>query len=332
MLKNDTRNQHFLPKVEQKLNALNPLAANRNLRIYSFRLIDRENYILELENPKGRSIDGNLSLFDLFSFDVLDDGDLRLNFEALFQRYETNIEDHTRRLLEKVESGVRDVKVEVIEVFAAKILNFVRNPYSIIKVLNSFTGLATYDPTDPVLLANYRRIISGRKPQQKYLCEKLGINEQQYLEWLRVLFMLLTPMRNGEPNFFEQMIKGLFENKKTWVTVVLSQYDQPGVLLSDRGYSIPVPEDDHMAFSFNLCSTAFITYMFADPRKLIEGHAHPEFIDKTVARWEARSQVEIELKSFRNEMELLKAYNQHVIYQCYERVYCAVKYGLANKV
>jgi hypothetical protein len=35
MLENDTRNQHFLTRVEQKLNALNPQAADRNLRIYS---------------------------------------------------------------------------------------------------------------------------------------------------------------------------------------------------------------------------------------------------------------------------------------------------------
>jgi hypothetical protein len=41
---NDTRNQHFLTRVEQKLNALNPNADGRNLRIYSFEIVDRENY------------------------------------------------------------------------------------------------------------------------------------------------------------------------------------------------------------------------------------------------------------------------------------------------
>jgi len=70
LMENETCNQHFLPRVEQKLNALNPQAKARNLRIYSFRLVDRETYSLALESPNGRSIDGNLSLFDLFSFDV----------------------------------------------------------------------------------------------------------------------------------------------------------------------------------------------------------------------------------------------------------------------
>ena len=70
MLENDTRNQHFLTQGEQKLNALNPQADPSNLRIYSFTVFDRENYILALESPNGRPIGSNLSLFDLFSFDV----------------------------------------------------------------------------------------------------------------------------------------------------------------------------------------------------------------------------------------------------------------------
>lgn len=39
MLANDTRNQHFLTRVEQKLNALNPQAAVRNLRIPTSRML-----------------------------------------------------------------------------------------------------------------------------------------------------------------------------------------------------------------------------------------------------------------------------------------------------
>jgi hypothetical protein len=88
VLVNDTRNQHFLTRVEQKLNALNPQADARNLRIYSFEVIDRENYTLSLESPNGRPIGSNLSLFDLFSFDVPGNTRLRRNFESLFHKYE----------------------------------------------------------------------------------------------------------------------------------------------------------------------------------------------------------------------------------------------------
>ena len=88
MLENDTRNQHFLTRAEQKLNAMNPQADAHKLRIYSFEVVNRENYTLALESQNGRLIGSNLSLSDLFSFDVPGDSRLRLNFESLFQKYE----------------------------------------------------------------------------------------------------------------------------------------------------------------------------------------------------------------------------------------------------
>lgn len=60
MLGNTTRNQHFLPRVEQKLNALNPASRSQKFKIYSFRLINRETYEIALENPRGRSIANTL--------------------------------------------------------------------------------------------------------------------------------------------------------------------------------------------------------------------------------------------------------------------------------
>ena len=62
MQENDTRNQHFVTQGEQRLNALNPQADPRNQRIYSFEVVDRENYKLALESPIGRPIGSNLSL------------------------------------------------------------------------------------------------------------------------------------------------------------------------------------------------------------------------------------------------------------------------------
>jgi len=215
MRANDTRNQHFLTQGEQRLNALNPKADPSNLRIYSFTVTDRENYILALKSPNGRPIGSNLSLFDLFSFDVSGDSHLRLNFELLFHKYEGYIEAYTTSLLAKLNTRSADIKAEIIDLFATKLLNFVRNPFCIAKVLNSFPGVASYDPTDPALLADYRRIVTGRKSHQAHLCTQLGISDAQYLgisdaqyiEWLRLLFMLLVPMTEGRPNFFEEMIR-----------------------------------------------------------------------------------------------------------------------------
>jgi hypothetical protein len=112
------------------------------------------------------------------SFDVPGESRLRLNFESLFQKYEGYIKDHTQSLLAKLNAGTGDIKVEIINLFAAKMLNFVRNPFSSVKVLNSFPDLVSYDPTDPALLADYRRVVSGRKPQQAHLCAELGISRR----------------------------------------------------------------------------------------------------------------------------------------------------------
>ena len=328
MLENDTRNQHFLPRAEQKLNAMNPQADAHKLRIYSFEVVNRENYTLALESQNGRLIGNNLSLFDLFSFDVPGGSRLRLNFESLFQKYEEYIADHTKSLLAKLNASSGDIKAEIIDLFAAKLLNFVRNPFSIIKVLNSFTGVASYDPTDPALLATYRRIVSGRKPHQTHLCVQLGISDAQYLEWLRLLFMLLVPMAEGRPNLFEEMIKSLLENRKMHIAAFVCEYDSARCLLSDRGFSQPIENGPHTAFSFNLCATAFVDYIFADPAILVQGKASPEFIARVIASWERLPEKQINVTFLRNNLDMLARYNRHVIEQCYKRVYCSVKDGL----
>jgi len=327
MLGNVTRNQHFLTQGEQRLNALNPKADSSNLRIYSFTVVDRENYTLALESPNGRPIGSNLSLFDLFSFDVPGNSRLRLNFESLLQKYEGYIEAHTKSLLAKLNARSGDIEAEIIDLFA-KLLNFVRNPFCIAKVLNSFPGVARFDPTDPALLADYRRIVTGRKPHQTHLCTQLGISDAQYVEWLRLLFMLLMPMAANRPNFFEEMIKNLLENRKMHVAAFVCEYDDHRCLLSDRGFSQPIADGPHMAFSFNLCATAFVHYIFADPATLVQGKASPEFIAQAIANWERLPTKQINVTFLRNNLGMLVRYNRRVVEQCYRRVYCSVKDGL----
>ena len=307
---------------------MNPQADPKNQRIYSFEVIDRENYKLALESRIGRPIGSNLSLFDLFSFDVPGDSRLRLNFESLFHKYEGYIEAHTQSLLAKLKSGSNDIKAEIIDLFAAKLLNFVRNPFSIQRVLNSFPGLASYDPTNPALLAEHRRIVSGRKPHQAHLCAQLGISDAQYVEWLRVLFMLLVPMADGQPNFFEDMIRRLLENRKMHVAAVVNEYDSARCLLSDRGFSQPIADGPHMAFSFNLCATAFVDYVFLDPATSLRGKASPEFIAQAIANWERLPEKQIRVTFVRNNLDMLARFNRRAIEQCYSRVYCSVKDGL----
>ena len=173
---------------------------------------------------------------------------------------------------------------------------------------------------DPVLLADYRRVVSGRKPHQARLCAELGISEAQYVEWLRVLFMLLVPMAEGHPNFFEDMIKRLLENRKMHVAAFVFEYDSARCLLSDRGFSQPIADGPHMAFSFNLCATAFVDYIFADPATIVQGKASPEFIAQAIATWERLPEKQIHVTFLRNNLDMLARYNRRAIEQCYQRV------------
>lgn len=79
-----TKNQHFVPQVEQRLNAINPKAKEENQKIYSFSLKDRESYAVILDSENGSKISNTLSLNDIFSFDVLGKEAARYNFEKLF--------------------------------------------------------------------------------------------------------------------------------------------------------------------------------------------------------------------------------------------------------
>tara|TARA_R110002020_G_scaffold117006_1_gene267700 strand:- start:770 stop:1198 length:429 start_codon:yes stop_codon:yes gene_type:complete len=138
---NETKQQHFISAYEQGLNSLNPNALKRsNKKIYSFTLKDRQSQSFKLDNQKGTSIDSSLSAFDLYSFDMIDK-DIRLNFEDLFKKYESLLEINTTSLLSKILKKDNNVKDEIYYLFFIKFLNFIRNPYCINKVFNTFPYL-----------------------------------------------------------------------------------------------------------------------------------------------------------------------------------------------
>lgn len=312
-LQDVTRNQHFLPQGEQRLNAINPAASEANQRIYTFNLEDRESYSICMQSQKGFKINKTLSLNDLFSFDVIEKEAERYNFEKLFHQYESDIKTHTHSLIRKLPNRNSDIKSEVLNIFTSKFLNFIRNPYSIKKVLNTFPQLLNHHPTNQDHYKNFERVINGRKPQQKYLCDQLGISERDYTDWLTVIFMLLSRLKDDEPNFMEQVVKGLYENPGSFI---IYSYDNKSCLLSDQGYSIPLPEKDHMAFDFNLCSNAFIRYIFGDVHKLA-----PENTPQKIINFYKSMPRSVNVHNIVNDLNALEQYNKHVVYQCFNTVY-----------
>jgi len=61
----------------------------------------------------------------------------------------------------------------VLNLFVSKFINFLHNPYSVKKVLNSIAPILNYVPTDPELLKQYRAILAGGRPHQEHLCSWL---------------------------------------------------------------------------------------------------------------------------------------------------------------
>ena len=72
----------------------------------------------------------------------------------------------------------------------------------------------------------------------------------------------------NKPNILEQMVKSMYEEDSHVINVFVFYYDEElkkrSVLLSDRGFSMPTPNDEVLAYNFNLSSKAFITYAFSN--------------------------------------------------------------------
>lgn len=309
---NGTKRQHFISQVEQKLNS----TSNNSNKIYSFTLMDREKYNLKLDDDKGVSIINNLRIIDLFSFDVINKNPERYNFEILFGKYEISIGESTKRLLDKIKNNNNDIKNELINIFILKIVNFARNPYSIKKVLNTFPSLLTMYPLDKELKETFDKVLYGKKPQQQYLCNLLGITDDVYRDWLTIIFMLLTPLDYDCVNILEHAIKGLYESKDNAILVNIYTYDDKCCLLSDRGFSNPIQDCEHMAWDFNLFSHGFIQYMFADWKCFTPKSTPEKYIEAMM-----RKPKELNVHTHHNDYEQLAVYNKNVVYQCYEKVY-----------
>ncbi|WP_417784319.1 hypothetical protein [Terasakiella pusilla] len=313
---NRTKNQHFVSQTEQRLNARNPNAKSCNQEIYKFKIIDRKKH----QVAAGRSvkIENSLSLHDLFSFDVLDK-DNRYNFEELFSKYESELEKNTTSLLKNINSQGLDVKGEIINIFLSKFLNFVRNPYTIKKVLNSFPVLKNLQPTDEKILSNYEKVTKGKKPQIEHLCKRLNLPQKDYIDWLRIIFLLKT-VKLGDYNFFEHLIAELFNNPKTITQVDVYQYDQDICLLSDRGFINSIDHNGILTYEFNLDSKNFIRFLFADIQAVAPIWADREIISKYCALPK-----NIQVTVHKNDMDSLDSYNKLVIYQSFEHVFAAQK-------
>jgi hypothetical protein len=212
-------------------------------------------------------------------------------------------------------------------------MNFLRNPFSIKKVLNTIGLLSQYEPTDPDLLAQFKKVMAGSKPQETYLCSELGITPNEYRSWLAVLFLMLTRPIPDQPNFMEQTVKSLYEMPSGFPTVHVHRYtsDDPDkvCLLPDRGFASPLPEP-FTAFNFNLSSRAFVTYIFVPIEGVKPPPSVPAPIFEKIIESYRSSRKTVSVVPFLNNFDALARYNENAVAWCYRSVYSSSRtaYGV----
>lgn len=315
----DTIRQHYVSQVEQRMNTCTPEADSKNQKIYVFE-IDRRGSSdeLRLMPPVKHKIANTLALHDLFSFDVQRDSPLRQNFEALFHRYECDLQNVTDRLLKKIDERSSDISEELIALYKAKLLNFLRNPYSIAKCLNTFKSMVNLRPTDPYLDRTLQLVLNGRKPHQVALCKKLGISDAQYRQWLGVMFMMLTELAPGHKTMFDDAMDGMFAEQKFEVGVMICLYTERKCLLSDRSTTTNLQSDRATGMDFNLRHNAFIRYVFGDRRAMLPPETAPYLLELS-----EKLPPKITAYYVIDDMAMLQNYNMNVINQSHSRVFCS---------
>lgn len=318
-LLNDTIRQHYVSQVEQRMNTCTPGADKKNQKIYVFE-IDRRGTEdeLHLRPAVKQSISSNLVLEDLFSFDIEPGTRLRQNFELLFGRYEHDLQNRIEQLLKKIDERSNDISEDLIELYKAKLMSFLRNPYSVAKVLNTFRGVHNLRPTDPVLDRTFQLVLEGRKPHQAAMCKRLGISDDQYRQWLAVMFMVLTEMAPGHKSFFESTVDGLFADTKFFVGVLICIYTEKKCLLSDRSFSTNLQSDRAEGMDFNLRHNAFIRYVFGNRRAMLPPDTAPYLLDLS-----EKLPPKINVYHAIDDLAQLKNFNMNVINQSHSRVFCS---------
>lgn len=325
-MKNVTRNHHFVAQVEQRLNSINPDISKKNQRIYSFNILDRETYKLDLKSENGERIEDNLSFDDLFSFDILDEKQ-RLNLEQAFGKYERNVGELTKSLLQKVKENNNDIKEEILEIFALKLLNTFRNPYCIEKTLNTIGQLSNYSPSNVELKELYEKIDDFNHPQGEDIAARFAVSVESYKKWMKSLFMILVPEVEQGRNILELTLKGFFENSESLINVFINECSgipNAHPLLSDRGFTLLTDREEHTAYEFNLGSTAFISYVFTDIKAYAPSTMDAELIQGIISLNEKRPS-EVKVHVIRDDPAALSRYNKNVVYQSFNTVFCKGK-------
>lgn len=325
MFNNDTRNQHYVSQVEQKLNCIDPSVEKKKRRIYKFESLNRDTQEYKISVEDGVKIEKNLTFNDLYSLEIFDDG-TRDNFEKYFCQLEEKIEELTKEVLASEQLD----KEILLTLFNAKLMNVIRNPYCILSTINSYSSFCNYRPTDEYLAQHFNKIKTMRI--NDCLLSELCVTEDQYRQWLKIIFYMVVPFRcpdGNSINFMMEVIKIIFNPENMCISINLATHDNEICLLSDRAHVdlSKALSENSFGYEFNLTRNAFISFIFINNNldNLARFANIPENLtikmkEIGISKLKTPS---LEINKYMNDDTLFSSYNSRVMYQCHTHFYAA---------
>jgi hypothetical protein len=315
------RNHHFISQAEQRLNAIDKTVNNKNQRIYSFDILHREDPKLKASSPKSVRIEENFARTDLYTLSVLESGGQH-NLEDAFFKYENDSSRLAQSLLQKLDSSAPEtLGSELVRLYQLKLINTLRNPYAIRRTLDMFSQLRGVVPADEALRAHFKSLDGAYRPQVEKICAEFKVSEEEYIDWLKVLYLLILQPIEGERNLIEVLMWGLFNNSDAIKSFSVYRYSDDtkdrGILLCDQ--IIDLRYGEGMQFQmFNLDSSSFIlvTNIEIKTQSLIG-------ISSKLKELDFRQRNVVHVDYVMDDTNMLRRFNEHCVWLAHLNVFCA---------
>lgn len=323
------RNHHFISQAEQRLNAIDKTVKKKNQRIFKFEVLCRETPSLRAGPPSGVRIEDNLARLDLYALSVLDGGQ-QYNLEDAFGQYENDSSSVVRSIFEKLDSSCTETLGEEIRrLYALKLLNMIRNPYTIKTTLKMFSELNGAVPADEKLRAQFESFRGASRPQIVKTCTEFDISEDEYIAWLNILYLVMLQPVQGKMNLLEALMNRLFSNPDAIKSFTVHRYTDlvkdKGILLCDQMIDLDRGEGVKQQM-FNLDSSSFVVVLLIEAKK-------QEFLPlgPDLQAVNLRQNYLIHVEEEVNNMAMLGAFNRHCVYLANSSVFCAfdTPYGIS---
>lgn len=319
---NETKNQHYIAQVEQKLNSINPDAKRDKRRIYKFKVKNKNNLVVKNTSENGVKIEDNLSYDDLYTFNFLE-GKVREHFENFFQKYENNIETHIKNMEGKYNDGYQDITLEVVNIFLYKLMNMIRNPYFIKETIIIFEDFLEIDISKDNDIV---RVMNFTSEDKDKVYKEYNITADDYKKWLMIIYLAITK-KDGEEFLLESIIRNTFNNTDYHKDILILFYDDNFCLLSDKGFNLGSIGDGNFVLEFNLRKDVFISFPFFSSHYMSnlmkqELGVSDEYLQEVLSV-KKRSSKNIKATKSSNKIEALSEYNKRTIENCDEYVFGA---------